>query len=309
MRGWLVSVLVASLLLADGADAVAPCPAAARAGPQAGAQAAGCLSPGSTDCASALQRLASFADAAYGHGPTGTPPVGFHPVNLDGVALPAGRYRNGSVTALVMTAELDAAPALVIGFGGSDAPRTWLADLRDIDEPYRQFLPLIRAVEGYAAAGGHVILVGHSFGGAMVQLFMFAHPASDRYRAVTFGSPGALPTAGVFGARDDPRIANFVIADDPYVFLGEHRADVALYAGRNPLYAFALAGGIARESGLPVSQVMGSRPYLTANYVNNGSRIILGRGRTALSVTNVVRADPREHEIGTYVTLFGAGSG
>jgi hypothetical protein len=302
MRGWLVSALAASLLLGDRpADGVAPQLATTRV--------AGCLSLSSADCAHSLQSLARFADAAYGDDPTATPPAGFHPAVLAGLALPAGRYTNGSATALVMTAQLDQTLALVVGFGGSSDPATWLADLRDIDAPYRLFLPLVRAVESYAAAGGRVVLVGHSFGGAMTQLFMFAHPGGDNYRAVTFGSPGALPKAGVFAARADPRIANFVIADDPYVFLGEHRADVAAHARRDPIYALALAGGIAHESGLSLAQVLGSEPYLTANYVNNGARIVLPSRGHGLSVPTVIGADPDEHEIQTYATRFAAGDG
>jgi hypothetical protein len=259
------------------------------------------FTPGSADCAPLLQKLARFADAAYGDGPLSAPPADFHLADLAGVSLQAGRYRNGSASALVMTIELDHTPALVVGFGGSGDPPTWLADLRDIDAPYHQFRPLMRAVENYAAAGRRVLLVGHSFGGAMVQLFMFAHTGDDNYRAVTFGSPGALPRAGVFAAQADPRIANLVIDDDPYVFLGEHRAEVAVYARRNRLYGFALAEGIAHESGLSVAEVVGSEPYLTANYVNNGSRIILSRGQSGPSVPTVLSADPDEHEIRTYV--------
>jgi hypothetical protein len=138
---------------------------------------------------------------------------------------------------------------------------------------------------------------------------MFAHPGDDNYRGVTFGSPGALPQPGAFAAKADLRIANFVIADDPYVFLGEHRADVANYARRNRIYAIALAAGIAHESGLSLAQIVGSEPYLTDNYVNNGSRIILPSARPALSVRTVIDADPDEHEIETYVSHFGSGNG
>jgi hypothetical protein len=301
MRAWFAFAFAASLLIGD-------C-AADQSAPRSAAAGIAICTRSKAGCSDLMQRLAEFAAAAYGDDVTKGLPSGFHPADLAGISLPAGRYTNGSATALVATAQFDQAPVLVVGFGGSDDPATWLADLRDINAPYRQFQPLARAVEQYAAAGGRVILVGHSFGGAMVQLFMFAHPRDDSYRAVTFGSPGALPKAGVFAARADTRIANYVIADDLYVFLGEHRTAVAAYAHRNRIYAFALAGGIAHESGLSIAQVVAAEPYLTANYVNNGARVVLPSHGSGLSVRTVIGADPDEHEIETYVKRLGSASG
>lgn len=304
MRAWLAPALAASLVLGDGAaDGVAPrstaiSPAACTVAPS--------LDP--ADCARLIEAMARLAGSAYVD-PTMTPPRGFRPARLAGLSLPGGRYAHGSATALVMTVQLDQRPALAVGFGGSEDPATWLADLRNIDTPYPAFRPLVQAIEAYAAAGGRVILVGHSFGGAMVQLFMSAHPGQASYAAVTFGSPGALPEPGVFAARADPRITNYVIADDPYVFLGEHRAEVAAYAHRNRIYALALAGGIAEESGLSLAQVAASEPYLAANYVNNGARVVLPSRRPGLGVATVVAADPDAHEIDTYVKRLGSANG
>jgi len=95
----------------------------------------------------------------------------------------------------------------------------WRTDLRDINLAYAKFQPLVRAVENYASAGGRVLLVGHSQGGAVVQIFMYAHRGQDRYRAVTFGSPGARPQHGLFASAADPRITNYAVSDDPFVFL------------------------------------------------------------------------------------------
>ncbi|HKT54026.1 MAG TPA: hypothetical protein VJP88_06210 [Caulobacteraceae bacterium] len=305
MRAGLAPALAAGLLLGGGApDSAAPPARTARAESCAVSPS---LSP--ADCAQILRKLARFADAAYGGDPTATPPPDFHAAEIAGVSLRAGRYRNESATALVMTAQFDKASVLVVGFGGSDDAATWLADLRDINAPYRQFRPLMRALEADAAARRKVLLVGHSFGGAVVQLFMFAHAGDDKYRAVTFGSPGARPQAGVFAAQADPRIANVVIGDDPYVFLGEHRAEVAAYARRNRIYALALAGAIAHESGLSLAQVVASEPYLTADYVNNGCKVILSPRRSGLSVSTVIGADPDEHEIETYVARIAPAQG
>jgi pimeloyl-ACP methyl ester carboxylesterase len=253
--------------------------------------------------------LAAFADEAYGDGATPTLPEGFRPATLAGLSLPGGRFTNGSANALITTGVLDHASVLVAAFRGSDDVETWLADLRNINAHYRGFRPLARALERYAEAGGKVVLVGHSTGGAMVQLFMYAHAGDGHYRAVTFGSPGALPQAHVFAAQADPRITNYAIADDPFVFLGEHRAEVAFHARRDWIYAMTLAGEIAHESGLSLAQILGSQPYLSANYVNNGVKVLLPGARSALSTESVIGADPDEHEIATYVRLVGTATG
>jgi pimeloyl-ACP methyl ester carboxylesterase len=304
MKAWLATAVAAVLLLGDAArDEIAPQITAGYV--------RGCATQlylDEADCANTARTLATFADEAYDDGPATMLPKGFRPAALADLSLPGGRFANGSAKALITTGVLDRASVLVVAFRGSDDTATWLADLRNIDALYREFRPLVRAIERYAEAGGKAVLVGHSAGGAVVQLFMYAHARDDHYRAVTFGSPGALPQAHVFAAQPDARITNYAVADDPFVFLGEHRADVASYARRDWIYALALASAIAHESGLSVAQIVGSEPYLSANYVNNGVKVLLPGSRSMLSVQSVIGADPEEHEMTTYSKLVGSGT-
>ena len=76
-----------------------------------------------------------------------------------------------------------------------------------------------------------------------------------------------------------------------------------------PQHAQHAAGGIADESGLSLAQVVASEPYLSANYVNNGARVVLPSRRSGLSVPTVIGADPNEHEIETYSKRLGSGDG
>ena len=300
MRAWLAAAMAATLLMGGAAPGgLAPCSDSVAA-PEASL---------ADRSAEVPRTLARFAGAAYDDGPATVPPSGFRPATLAGLSLRGGRFANGSAKALVLTGELDGVTVLVVGFRGSAGAEDWLADLRNIDASYLGFRPLVRAVERYAAAGGSVVVVGHSAGGTMAQLFMYEHAGDAHYRAMTFGSPGALPQAHVFAAQADARITNYAIPDDPYVFLGEHRAEVASYARRDRVYALALAGEIAQQSGLSLPQIMSSEPYLSANYVNNGVKVLLPGRRSVISIRTVIAADPEEHEIDTYVARVGAGSG
>ena len=246
--------------------------------------------------------LATLAGDAYSNFP-GPLPTGFQAASLAGVTLHGGEFMNGSAAALVTTGVVDGLQTLVVAFRGSDDATDWLNDLRNIDNAYGAFQPLVSAIERYAAAGGHVLLVGHSLGGAIAQIFMSEHPADDHYRAVTFGSPGALPETGVFHAAADSRITNYAISDDPMVFLGEHRAEVASYAMHHLLYGAVLAEEAADESGLSLKTVVQSESFMTADYVNNGAVVTLHGHSSSLSISSVITANPAEHDIATYLKL------
>ena len=249
-----------------------------------------------------VETLTTLAGDAYSNSPM-TLPTGFQAATLSGVTLHGGLFTNGSAAALVTTGLVDGLQTLVVAFRGSDDSTDWLNDLRNIDQSYGAFQPLVSAIERYAAAGGHVILEGHSLGGAIAQIFMSEHPADDHYRAVTFGSPGALPETGVFHAAADARITNYAISDDPFVFLGEHRAEAASYALHHPLYGVVLAAEIADESGLSLKTVAQSEAFMTGDYVNNGAVVTLHGHGPSLSVSSVIAANPAEHDISTYLKL------
>jgi len=251
------------------------------------------------------QTLAELAADAYSQNPAKGLPDGFTPVDLPGLHMHNGLYADGSAEAALSTGSIGGDPVLVVAFRGSDDRTDWLDDLRDINAEYAGFQPLLGAVESYADAGGHVLLVGHSLGGAMAQLFMFAHPGDDHYRAVTFGSPGALPDAGVFGAEADSRITNYAISDDPLVFLGEQRAEVAAYALAHPDFAAALVLELSKLTHLPAKAVAASVGSMTTDYLNDGTTITLTGSGDPVTVSNLLSADPAEHDPSLYVTLTG----
>lgn len=253
---------------------------------------------------SIAQVLAVLALQAYGDGAMARLPDGFQPTGLAGVETAQGCYSQGPATALVTRADLDGVPTLVVAFRGSDDAQDWRTDLRDINRAYAKFQPLVRGIESYAAGGGRVLLVGHSQGGAMVQIFMYAHRGQDRYRAVTFGSPGARPQRGLFAPAVDPRITNYAVSDDPFVFLAGHRVEVVGYALRHPIYGLMLARGIAAESGLPLISVLLGARASTGNYLNNGLHVRLAGARAGLTVRSMLRSDPAEHQPETYAKLL-----
>lgn len=245
--------------------------------------------------------FAMMAQLAYSPTPVARLPRDFQPATLAGVDLRAGMFTDGCAKALVVEGVVNDARTLIVAYGGSDEEEDWRRDLQNINIGYAELQPLTKAIENYASRGGRVLLIGHSQGGAMAQLFMYAHARDYHYRAVTFGSPGALPQARVFGRRADARITNYAVIDDPFVFFGEHRADVATYGRRHPLRGLLLAAGIARESGLSLLQVLASVSLASVNYANNGARILLPGKRPRLTLADVLKADPSEHDVETYV--------
>ena len=251
------------------------------------------------------ETLAELAADAYSQNPAKGLPEGFVAIDLPGLQMHNGLYANGPAAAAVSFGFIEGAPVLVVAFRGSDDRTDWLDDLRDINAEYASFQPLLNVVETFAGAGGHVLLVGHSLGGAMAQIFMYEHAGDDHYRAVTFGSPGALPEAGVFGAEADSRITNYAISDDPLVFLGEQRAEVAAYALAHPDFAAALVHELASFTHLPAKEVAASVGFMTADYLNDGTTITLPGAGDPVTISNLLAADPAEHDPATYVALTG----
>jgi len=245
--------------------------------------------------------FAVMAQLAYGSGPTVRLPRNFQPATLAGVDLRRGVFATASVKAFVVEGLVNNVPTLIVAYRGSDGDEGWRRALRNINKGYSELQPLTKAIETYASTGGRVLLIGHSQGGAMAQLFMYAHARDSHYRAVTYGSPGALPQARIFGLRSDPRITNYAVTDDPFVFFGEHRGELAAYGRSHPLRGLLVALGISQESGLSLPQVLASVSLASVNYVNNGALIGLPGKHPRLTLASVVKADPSEHDVETYV--------
>jgi pimeloyl-ACP methyl ester carboxylesterase len=199
-------------------------------------------------------------------------PLGFTPVSALG--LPSGVYRNDNSAASVTTGVLNGEQVLLLTFRGSDDREDWLNNLRNINTDYADLTEVIAFVDNYAAQNDlPVVVVGHSLGGALAQVFMSQHAGGGQidYSTVTFGSPGALITAA-----PDLRITNYEISDDPIPYLGQYRAAIGDKAEADPIYAaelVTLATAVGR--GLTPAEAYESIPFFTTDYVNRGETVLL----------------------------------
>ena len=254
--------------------------------------------------------LAQFASTAFQDAPAGLP-GGFTPlsaaalgvvVDAPGESYANGLYRQDNAAALVGAGILGGQDTLVLAFRGADDRADSNTVLRDPATDYGKFAELVAAVDRLAASGSYeqVAITGHSLGGSLTQIFMASHPAGTtpvRYFADTFGSPGALvPDA------DDARITNFVIVDDPAVFLGENRAGVgSAVSGNAVLERGAAAVASQAFPGLTEDDARSAIPGFTSNYENAGATVNLpgktgGTGPIS-SVTGLLQADPGQHAV------------
>lgn len=262
--------------------------------------------------------LAQVASTAFQDTPAALP-GGFTPltpaslgvvVDAPGESFANGLYRQDNAAALVGTGILGGQATIVLAFRGADDRADSNNVLRDPATDYAKFAELIAAVDRLAASGNYqqVAVTGHSLGGSLAQVFMANHPDGStpiHYFADTFGSPGALvPDAA------DPRITNFVVVDDPAVFLGENRAGVGDAIEGNALLERGAAEAAGRVfPGLTVDDALAAIPSFTANYENAGTDVNLpgkagGTGPIS-SVTGLLQADPAQHEISLYIREIG----
>ncbi len=255
--------------------------------------------------------LAQLSLNAYSNTPVALP-AGFTPAADLPVALGAGQsfagglYQSDNSAALVTEGVVDGQESLIIAFRGSDDQQDSLNDLQNINADYGDFTSLFQAVDQAAASGRYdqVVVTGHSLGGSLAQQYMAAHPdqAGVTYDAVTFGSPGAILPAG-----EDARITNFVIADDPAVALGAHRAEIGAVLRADPTLANLAACKAAEElPGLTEEQALATINSLTVNYENRGD-IVLLPGKSAdlspqASIAGLAQLDAAQHAPGLYAT-------
>ncbi len=256
--------------------------------------------------------LARIAEIAYLDTPAGLP-AGFFPVTQADLGLTLGPqesfsngvYDNRNGQALVLIGTLNGQTTLVLAFRGSDNRQDSINDLQNINNEYQLYSNIIASADALAARAGitQVAVTGHSLGGAMAELYMDSHPntASVSYVADTFGSPGALQSPGT-----DPRITNFRIADDPAIYVGEHRAEVGADLRADPaLAATAVFEGPQLFPGLQPQDVVAAIPNINQNYVNVGTDVTLpaanGSTTPITTLDQAVAADPAEHNVQNYV--------
>ncbi|MDO9709393.1 alpha/beta hydrolase family protein [Paracraurococcus lichenis] len=257
--------------------------------------------------------LAQLSSDAYSATPV-TLPAGFTALDTSnfGIALQAGEslsngiYTSGNGAALVTVGFIEDLPTIVIAFRGSDDTQDSLQDLNGINAAYPAFTSLVAAVDQASAAWGiPVVVTGHSLGGSMAQLYMASHPnvaGEPGHAAVTFGSAGAILPAGT-----DDRITNYVIADDPAVVLGAHRAEIGDFLRNNTVLVDPAAERIAAElPGITAAQARESLPNLTVNYDNHGNIVLLptadGKLDYAGAIAGVAALNADRHDVSNYVT-------
>jgi pimeloyl-ACP methyl ester carboxylesterase len=257
--------------------------------------------------------LATLSAVAYSDTPIALPagftaldPSNFVMALQPGETFSDGIFRSGNGVAQLSVGNVEGLPTLVISFRGSDDAIDGQQDLNNINDAYASFGSLIAAVDAASAAWGTpVVATGHSLGGSLAQLYMANHPDQPGlpgHAAVTFGSGGAILPAGT-----DERVTNYVIADDPAVVLGAHRAEVGEVLRANPALADAAATKAAQElPGLTKEQALASLPNVTANYDNHGQIVLLpgrdGRLDSGADLANLSRLDFARHDVDLYVS-------
>ncbi len=257
--------------------------------------------------------LAQFAANAYSDTPVALPggftaldPSNFGLALAPGESFSNGIFRSGNGVADLSVGYIGGLSTLVISFRGSDDSTDSQQDLGNINAAYASFGSLIAAVDAASAAWGNpVVVTGHSLGGALAQLYMANHPNQPGlpgHAAVTFGSPGAILPAG-----SDLRINNYVIADDPAVFIGAHRAEIGEALRANGTLADVIADQVIGEfPGLTKAQALATLPSLTVNYDNHGQILLLpgqdGKLDSGAALAGLAQLDASRHDVSNYVT-------
>jgi hypothetical protein len=120
-------------------------------------------------------------------------------------------------------------------------------------------------------------------------------PGGVPHHGETFGSPGAILAPAL-----DARIENIVIADDPAVFLGTHRAEIGAALQANPPLAEAAAQEVAQGRPITPQDVPASLPFLTTDYVNRGTIELLPGENGQLDPAGLLHTDATRHTATLY---------
>jgi hypothetical protein len=225
-----------------------------------------------------------------------------------------GVYANANAEAIVAAATFNGLRTLAVGFRGTNDNEDWKHDFQNINQHYDLFAPLVTALNAAAARGEFdlVLATGHSLGGGMTQMFMANYAGIAPAYAITTGSPGYLQQQPVA----DARIINYQIADDPIVFLGDNRALVGqtLAGPFGAALSGTLASTLSASFGFPPSLFTDSIPFLTQNYHDRGTNVVLkvpGHPDTApTSLLSFVSSyNAKAHEFPAYIAGIGMTNG
>jgi len=110
----------------------------------------------------------------------------------------------------------------------------------------------------------------------------------------------------VLPAGEDARITNYIIADDPAVVLGAHRAEIGALLRADPTLAGLAADRITEAlPDLTREEALASLSNLTVNYDNRGDVVLLpgqdGRLDPEANLANLARGDEARHASSLYV--------
>lgn len=188
-----------------------------------------------------------------------------------GVAgLSNGIYVNQNASALVAAAEFNGRRTLLLSFQQSNDAKDFETDFRNINAHYTLYSPLLQKVRLAISSGlyDQVLVTGWSLGGAMTQLFIDEYNGIAPVFGLTVGSPGYLQAA----AQTDSRIINYLDGQDLFVVTAAQRAQTKFLP---TVQINALSQGLGLALGIPADLFSSSVPFMTANYYQTGTSIIL----------------------------------
>ena len=219
-----------------------------------------------------------------------------------------GIYTNANAQAVVAIADYNGHRTLAIGFQGSNDAEDWRENFQNINSHYSLYASLIAGIGTAVREGNYdlVLVTGHSLGGAMAQMFMADYADIAPAYAITTGAPGYLRS----GPTADGRIINYQISDDPVIVLADNRAEVGQILGSLDAATLTeLATAVGTEIGFPADVLTSSVPFMTQNYYDHGTNLILpapGHPSLAPAVESLLTSvNVDAHDLATYSANIG----
>ena len=219
-----------------------------------------------------------------------------------------GIYTNANAQAVVAVADYNGHRTLAIGFQGSNDAEDWRENFQNINSHYSLYASLIAGISTAVREGNYdlVLVTGHSLGGAMAQMFMADYADIAPAYAITTGAPGYLQS----GPTADGRIINYQISDDPVIVLADNRAEVGQILGSLDAATLTeLTTAVGTEIGFPADVLTSSVPFMTQNYYDHGTNLILpapGHPSLAPAVESLLTSvNVDAHDLATYSANIG----